>query len=49
MAGARFRGEIIHEPDKRDPVKVWPRIINIVSADYNEDFPADAESADVPF
>jgi hypothetical protein len=51
MAGARFHGEIIHEPDKRELSKVWPRIINIMPADYSESFPTETESADevVPF
>jgi hypothetical protein len=44
MAGARFEGDVIHEPDKKDLTKSWPRIIKIKRA---ADAPADADD-DVP-
>jgi hypothetical protein len=50
MAGAQFQADIIHEPDKNDPTKSWPRLINIKSADdvpTEKPFP-DAED-DIPF
>jgi hypothetical protein len=29
MEGAVFEADIIHEADKKDPTKSWPRIVNI--------------------
>ena len=29
VAGSTFEADIVHEPDKKDPTKSWPRIINI--------------------
>lgn len=31
VGGAHFEGEIIHEASKKDPTKVYPRIINIAA------------------
>jgi hypothetical protein len=30
LTGEVFEGDIIHEPDKRELTKVWPRIIKII-------------------
>jgi hypothetical protein len=31
MAGSRFEADIIHEPDKTDPTKSYPRLTNIIA------------------
>lgn len=31
MAGSRFEADIIHEPDKTDPTKSYPRLTNITA------------------
>ena len=44
MQGSVFEADIKHEPDKKDPSKSWPRIVNIV---VPEDKPEAGD--DVPF
>jgi hypothetical protein len=51
MAGAHFEGDVIHEPDKKDIMKSWPRITKIVAHVGEMDFPAgeDVKEDDTPF
>lgn len=53
MAGATFEADVKYEPDRKNPTKSWPRIINIVSANGGEpEFPEAASKGDdddIPF
>jgi hypothetical protein len=31
VAGSTFEADIVHEPDKKDPLKSWPRIAHIMT------------------
>jgi len=46
--GSVFEADIVHEPDKKDPTKSWPRIVNIA---VQEDVPPtpNGEGEDIPF
>jgi hypothetical protein len=47
VSGAVFDADIIHQPDKRDPTKVYARIVNIRS---REDAPSsNLPDEDIPF
>ena len=50
IPGPSFEADIIHEPDKRDLTKVWPRLIKITPRPVEgADFPEGASDDDVPF
>jgi hypothetical protein len=52
VTGEMFQADIIHEPDKKDPTKTWPRIINILPHIAGMEFPEAAGSDDddnIPF
>jgi hypothetical protein len=48
MVGGVFEADIVHDADKTDPMKSWPRIVNIV---VNNDLPPtnDGGGDDIPF
>ena len=48
MAGSRFEADIIHETDKMDPTKSYPRLTNIIAV---ADIPASTGPGDedIPF
>lgn len=45
MQGGVFEADIKHEPDKKDPTKSWPRIVNIIVPADEAEKPGD----DIPF
>jgi len=51
VIGQSFEANIIHEPDKDDPMKKWARIANIAVPDVEEDvpLPVNDEEDEVPF
>lgn len=54
FVGKTFEADIIHEADKKDPSKSWPRVTNIVVPDSSntDEIPPPSEESeedDVPF
>lgn len=48
VSGAIFEGDIIHQPDKKDPTKSYPRIVNIKAS--NDIPPSNGgDGDDIPF
>lgn len=49
--GLTFEADIKHEPDRKDPAKSWPRIVNIVPHLEGSEFPEGESSGeeDIPF
>jgi hypothetical protein len=48
VAGAVFEADIVHEPDRKDPTKSWPRMANI-SGSGDGPATAEGEGDDIPF
>jgi len=48
MAGGVFEADIVHEADRKDPTKSWPRFSNI-TASGDMPLPAEGEGDDIPF
>lgn len=48
MTGSIFEAQIVYAPDKKDPTKSWPRLMNITASN---DVPLgqDPEGDDIPF
>jgi len=52
VVGKTFEAELIHEPQKSDPSKIWARVVNFkLGADADSDVPApgDVTDDDIPF
>jgi hypothetical protein len=48
MAGAVFEADVIHEMDRKDPTKSWPRLINI-AATGDAPRSGEGDGDDIPF
>jgi hypothetical protein len=49
VSGRTFLGEIIHEADKKDAKKIYPRIIKIKAGDEDTPFSGEDDESEIPF